>query len=103
MPCGTAGTLRNFPAIFTFLKTPAIEATSWPADQAIRPAVVNRKVFGGNREVSGARAQERLASVVATCVQRGVEVFGYLSQVLGISKDRRDLQACRLLRLAAPT
>lgn len=88
--------------LFTFLKIPGIEATSWPADQAIRPAVVNRKVFGGNRELSGARAQEILASVVATCVQRGVEVFDYLTQVLRAPKDQRDLQACRLLALPAP-
>jgi transposase len=88
--------------IFTFLKIPGIEATSWPADQAIRPAVVNRKVFGGNREVSGARAQERLASIVATCLQRGVEVFGYLSQVLRSPDGQRDRQACRLLALPAP-
>lgn len=88
--------------LFTFLMVPGIEATSWPADQAIRPAVVNRKVFGGNREPSGARAQEGLASVVATCVQRSVEVFGYLSQVLRAPDDQRDLLACRLLALPAP-
>lgn len=89
--------------LFTFLHHPGIEATSWPADHAIRPAVVNRKVFGGNREPSGARAQERLASIVATCVQRGVSVFDYVSRVLRAPADQRDLLACRLLKLPAPS
>ena len=88
--------------LFTFLERPGIEATSWPADQAIRPAVVNRKVFGGNREPSGAVAQERLASVVATARQRGVAIFEYLSEVLRAPDHQRDLLARRLLALPAP-
>lgn len=94
---------RHRGELFVFLERPDIEATSWPADQAIRPAVVNRKVFGGNREPAGARAQEVLSSVAATCVQRGVAVFGYISQVLRSAAGHRDLLACRLLRLPAPT
>jgi len=85
--------------IFVFLKKPWIEATSWPADQAIRPAVANRKVFGGNRDPRGARAQEILSSIAATCVQRGVEVFDYLGRVIRSTPPRRDALACRLLGL----
>ena len=33
-----------------------VQATNWPAEQAIRPAVVNRKVWGGNRTEAGARS-----------------------------------------------
>jgi transposase len=36
-------------ALFTFLTRPGIDATNWRAEQAIRPAVVNRKVWGDNR------------------------------------------------------
>jgi hypothetical protein len=32
---------------FGFLSDPTVEATNWQAEQAIRPAVVNRKVYGG--------------------------------------------------------
>ena len=39
----------EFPALFTFLWDPAVDATNWRAEQAIRPAVVIRKVCGGNR------------------------------------------------------
>ncbi len=34
---------------FWFLIDPTIQATNHWAEQAIRPAVVNRKVWGGNR------------------------------------------------------
>ena len=41
-------------ALFLFLQRPDVEATNWPAEQAIRPAVVNRKSCGGNRSWHGA-------------------------------------------------
>ena len=93
---------KHHDEIFPFLKYPGLEGTSWPADQASRPAIVNRKVFGGNREPSGARAQERLASLVATCTQRGVDIFSYLTRVLRAPPDRRDSLACRWLGLPSP-
>jgi hypothetical protein len=40
--------------LFTFLREPGLDATNWRAEQAIRPAVVNRKVWGGNRTWTGA-------------------------------------------------
>ena len=43
---------------FTFLSHPEVEPTNWEGEQAIRPAVVNRKVWGGNRTWVGARARE---------------------------------------------
>jgi transposase len=36
-------------ALLTFLGDPAVDATNWRAEHAIRPAVVTRKVCGGNR------------------------------------------------------
>lgn len=73
---------RHSQEIFTFLYQTDIEATNWPAEQAIRPAVVNRKVFGGNRTQAGAHAQEVLASVFVTCAQRGQNALGYLSKLI---------------------
>ena len=43
----------------TFLYEENLEASNWPAEQAIRPAVVNRKVFGGKGKVE--RPRPRLA------------------------------------------
>jgi len=85
--------------IFPFLKDPRLEPTGNLADQAIRPAVANRKVFGGNRDPSGAHAQEVLSSIVATAAKRGVAVFDYLSRILRATPERRDKLACRLLGL----
>jgi len=68
--------------IFTFLYDPRFDATNWRAEQAIRPAVVNRKVFGGNRTTAGAHALEVLASIFATCRQHGRDALDYLSRLL---------------------
>lgn len=69
-------------AIFTFLYDDRFDATNWRAEQAIRPIVVNRKVFGGNRTQNGARALEVLGSLFATCRQNGTDAFDYLSTLL---------------------
>jgi transposase len=67
---------------FAFVSDPAIEATTWKAEQALRPAVVNRKVWGGNRTAAGAHAQEVLTSVLETCRRQTRSALDYLSQTL---------------------
>jgi transposase len=47
---------KHLDDLFTFLFYPGLDATNWRAEQAIRPAVVNRKVWGGNRTDNGAKA-----------------------------------------------
>ena len=62
---------RERSALFTFLDaSQTIDATNWRAEQALRPAVVTRKVCGGNRSPRGAHAQQILASVIRTAQQR---------------------------------
>ena len=68
--------------LFTFLLAPGIDATNHRAEQAIRPAVVNRKVCGGNRTEAGAEAQSILMSVLRTAKQRGVAALGFVSRTL---------------------
>lgn len=70
--------LNERDALFSFLADPAIDATSWRAEQAIRPAVVNRKVSGGNRTLRGAATQGRMATVMRTATQQGVDAIDYL-------------------------
>jgi len=67
---------------FTFLSHPEVEPTNWQGEQAIRPAVVNRKVWGGNRTCVGARAQEVLMSVLETCKRAGRSALEFVSQTL---------------------
>lgn len=58
------------PALFTCVARPEVEATNWQAEQAIRPAVVTRKVCGGNRSPRGAATQQVVASVLRTAWQQ---------------------------------
>ncbi|QDU20463.1 IS66 family transposase [Urbifossiella limnaea] len=73
---------RHFEQWFGFVFDPRVEPTNWAAEQAIRPAVVNRKVWGGNRTAAGAWAQGVLMSVLETCRRRGHAVVDYISQTL---------------------
>jgi transposase len=64
---------------FWFLIDPTIDATNYRSEQAMRPAVVNRKVWGGNRTWVGAWAQGVLLSVIRTLAQRGQDTLEWLS------------------------
>jgi transposase len=70
-----AGHLRvEFEAIFSFLFDPTLDATNWRAEQAIRPAVVTRKMAGGgNRTPRGATTQQVLTSVLRTAHLRHLD------------------------------
>jgi len=63
------------PWLFTFLHCPGIEATNNAAERALRPAVVARKTWGGNRTESGAKTQQILISILTTCRQQGKDSF----------------------------
>ena len=68
-------------ALFTYLTTDGVDATNWRGETAIRPAVVNRKVFGGNRTHRGAVTQGRIMSVLVTANQQGIDAIDYLTQL----------------------
>ncbi len=68
--------------IFTFLMEDSIDATNWRAEQAIRPAVVNRKVWGGNWTWTGAEAQCTLMCAIVTWQQQSRNPFAALVQSL---------------------
>lgn len=80
---------RHRDEVFTFLEHPEVEATNWPAEQAIRPAVVNRKVWGGNRTWEGAHAQEVLLSVLRTCAKQGRDGMEFLNRTLRADSPRK--------------
>jgi transposase len=72
----------NQQALFLFLDREDIEATNWPAEHAIRPAVVNRKSCGGNRTRRGAEAQAVLMSLLRTLQQRGINSLSAFKTLL---------------------
>ena len=50
-----------------------MQATNWRAEQALRPAVVNRKSWGGNRSWKGAHSQQIAISVIRTARQQDAD------------------------------
>jgi transposase len=72
----------ELPALFGFLFDLTLDATNWRAEHAIRPAVVNRKVSGGNRSTRGAETQQILSSVIQTARLRDLEPRDVLIDLL---------------------
>jgi transposase len=64
------------------LYEPAAEPTNNRAERALRPAVIARKVSCGNKTEAGKSSFEVLASLGATCRQRGHEFISYLASCL---------------------
>jgi transposase len=79
---------REFEAIWSFLFVPGLDATNWRAEQALRPAVVTRKVCGGNRSWRGAESQQILASVIGTARQRGRHPHRVLTSIVRARRPR---------------
>jgi transposase len=69
-------------SLFTFLQLPGTDATNWRAEQALRPFVVVRKVWGGNRTANGALVQQILGSVLQTCRQQDRSPIPVFQQLL---------------------
>ena len=75
--------ITEFAGLFSFLWDPALDATNWRAEQALRPAVITRKVCGGgNRTRRGADSQQVLASVLRTLHQRDLDATDVLVALL---------------------
>jgi transposase len=79
---------RHENELFVFLERPEVEATNWPAEQAIRPAVVNRKSCAGNRTARGAHHQGILMSVLRTGHQRQLSPIDLLTSILHNPRPR---------------
>jgi transposase len=68
--------------LFTFLVHDGVQATNWRAEHAIRPAVVSRKAWGGNRTWAGAATWQALTSVLRTASQQGRDPIELLAGLL---------------------
>ena len=65
-------------ALFSFLTIDGVDATNWRGEQGVRPAVVNRKVWGGNRTEQGAQTQGRVMTFLRTAHQQGADAIALL-------------------------
>jgi hypothetical protein len=75
--------------LFTFLDHEAVEGTNNRAERALRPAVIARKLSCGNKTERGARTWEILASLAATCTQRGQDFVNSLHPQLTLAPNER--------------
>jgi transposase len=66
-------------ALFTYLSVDGVDATNWKGETGVRPCVVNRKTWGGNRSWPGAKTQSVITSVIATAAKNGVDAVAYLA------------------------
>jgi transposase len=66
--------------LFTFLERTGVPATNNLAERQLRPGVIARKVSCGNKTENGAQAWMQLASLAATCRQRGRSFIDLIAQ-----------------------
>lgn len=92
---------RERPYLFTFLYCPGLDATNNAAERALRPLVIARKNWGGNRTEKGARTQAVLSSILASAQQQGKNPLDVLIELL-VSKDKNKILALVPPRPAAP-
>lgn len=83
--------------MFTFLTKPGVQATNWRAEQALRPAIVNRKSWGGNRTPNGARTQQITMSVIRTARQQNIDPL----ELMAGAQQARQPAASELIKLPA--
>jgi transposase len=83
--------------LFTFLEQPGVQATNWRAEQALRPAIVNRKSWGGNRTPNGAQTQQITMSVIRTARQQGIDPI----ELMASAQRPRQPAVSELIRLPA--
>jgi transposase len=83
--------------LFTFLTVPGVQATNWRAEQALRPAIVNRKSWGGNRSWKGGRTQQIAMSVIRTARQQQQDPI----ELMVAAQHQTEPVVSKLLRLPA--
>ena len=82
--------LDRFSTLWTFLFIEGVEPTNNLAERGLRPAVIFRKLSGGNQSDWGARFTERLMTVVCTLKQNAINIFTFLTEVFAAHQMARS-------------
>lgn len=82
--------LGRFSTLWTFLFVEGVEPTNNLAERGLRPAVIFRKLSGGNQSDWGARFTERLMTVVCTLKQNAMNTFTFLTEVFAAHQKARS-------------
>lgn len=68
--------------LWTFIDIEGVEPTNNAAEQALRHAVIWRKLSFGTQSASGSRFVERLLTVIETCRRQSRNVFSWLVEAV---------------------
>lgn len=79
--------------LLTFLHVPGVDPTNNLAERQLRPAVIARKLSCGNKTWAGAHTFAVLASLAATCRQRGQSFAALVSEAMGLDRGPPQLRA----------
>jgi transposase len=76
-PCRTLAKriLRHQDELFQYVLHPGVPADNNPAERALRPLVIMRKISGGSRSEEGSKTRLTLFSLVSTWTARGLNPF----------------------------
>lgn len=77
--------------LWTFVDMEGIEPTNNAAEQALRHAVIWRKLSFGTQSASGSRFVERMLSVIETCRRQTRNVFAWLVQAVQASLSGKPM------------
>jgi len=77
---------RDLP--MTCVEKPAAEPANNRAERALRPAVIAHKVSRGNRTEAGRQTWEVLASLAATCAERGQDFVTHVTSRLSLTPQQ---------------
>lgn len=68
--------------MFVFIELPYVTSENNPAERAVRPEVIARKISGGSRSEQGSKTRMILASIIRTCQLRNLDPIASLQQIL---------------------
>jgi transposase len=74
---------KHRPALFVFLHHADVPYDNNAAERALRNSVIHRKVTGGFRSETGAKAHAVVSSVVDTARKRGLDILEVIQELVG--------------------
>ena len=69
-------------ALWTFVHTPGVEPTNNASEQALRPAVIWRRISYGSQSETGSQFVARMLTVVTSLRKQNRSVFEFLVEAL---------------------
>lgn len=75
--------------LWTFVDVDGIEPTNNAAEQALRQAVIWRKLSFGTQSANGSRFVERMLTVIETCRRQNRNVFSWLTETVSAHYEGR--------------